>query len=890
MSKKFGLWIITLGLTVPGLCGCSSLHVHSYEVDYQHDEETHWQICDKCGEKFNYDVHAFNSYTDTCLICNYADPTVIADEDGVMTGLTRHGKTKYEIDVPSSVKYIGKDAFKDSNVTKVNIPKELIGYYDGAFDDEKISIHTDEEEVVWTYSNGIYYKHNLLEDYEAMVDGVAYESIYKAFEDIYKDGQTITLLKEDLTLEKPLYVNRILNLESYYDLTNLSCEFNIAGSGILNIADSVNYSGNVKLILVDVHEEIYKAREGVRTSGAVAFIDKEEKPENVLVEYVHDFHTEAGFGYEAVGSKQVVNDLLVVPVNQYAYGSFAFSGDFRFIKGLSPYGDSISELHITNVVKNIQAEIAPYAFTIYTDIKINIAVIPDTHITYNATKGSFTSLFIDKGITKIGDHAFSNETTSDIFHEVKKMISILCRIQSVYIGDSVTHIDVSAFASSLSIREVYGGRGLKTIDRYAFYECIDLRSADFSQALSLTTIKEHAFEYCDNFVQLYLPTDGWVIDGQRFFPHQFTPDVAAYHAQFTDNDVNWTRELAGNVCYTKSLRKDGCERFNDVGYASTITEAVNYVCDGGWVYITDKVDASQKHITMPFFPRNLNIVAYPGLEGVTIGSKDTPLYITKNYYLTLDNVTPLGDVCINCTMKAVSDVSTSFEDLAAFCMKAEDNDTYLNTHVYFRDPSSDKKVEARYAPVAFTEGIEYMGCGALSFTYDSKSKQVLFWRTSSVYGGITKIHLDNPLLEEEDYPVTHVGASNDIFKESKNIRIVSMADCVDAVGIFAFAGCTNLLKVTFGKNMNTIMGDAFNGCTKLQRVEFGEGGKLRTIQANAFAGCTNLEWFDFGENVANWCVNTPTPCIIVSTLLLDPYNAAQLIKEHAQYDWTRWGE
>lgn len=910
--KKMLKHIMTLSIAIPVLSGCSIVHVHNYDSVYQYNEVKHWQVCETCHEVLNEDSHAFNSFNDTCLICGYVDPTFVVDDDGLMTGLTNYGKTKYELDIPSNVKFITKDALKGSNVTRVNIPKEFVGYYEGAFDYNNINVVTDEEKVVWTLENGIYYKHNVLEEFDAMIGDKYFKTLKEAFDSVKNDGTTITLTKKDLVVNESLRVNRIVSLNSYYETSNLECNFQVGGSGILKIESSVNFKGSAQLLLVHSYEQSNKSWEQVLKSGAITFIDKDTKPADVYVEYVDNYMQGVGVGYEAVGSKQIANDLLLIPVTQYAYGAFAFSYDFKTIKGLSPYGETLSELHITNVVKNINANIASYAFAIYTDVKINIAVIDDTHITYYQTKGIFTSLCVDKGIKSIGDHAFTNETTDDIFHEVKKMIAILSRIQSVYIGESVTYIGGAAFASCLSIQDVYGGRGLVEIADYAFYECINLKSVDFAEAFSIQKIGKYAFANEDCLVQLELPGDNWNVNGKTFAAHQFSGAVAAYHANIDEHDqkVVWTRTINGNICYTASLATDACGKFSNVAYTYDIQAALTNCCDSGWIYILNADKEETKHITSVAIAKSVNIVAYESAGEVTIGSEEAGITILNNRFLTLENIKPLGEVRLNCTIahheKYVDfgehdDGSQFVGDIATFGLRAQDKETYFDTPVYFRDPSTDEKVPARGASAAFKDGIEYLTYGLFVFTYfnekaSEEPNRILFGSTSSLFSSITSVTFDNPLGESEDYNVKKVGLSNDLFeKHPLSIRFVSMADIITGIGVNVFDLCLNLERVTLGKNVEHILSEAFRNCMKLKRVDLGPGSALTEIDEDAFKNCAALEYFDFNGNIGDWTVYSDdsfsTKIVeLTSDQLANPYDAAELVKQYSQYAWHKNAE
>ncbi|MCQ2748335.1 MAG: hypothetical protein MJ223_03915 [Mycoplasmoidaceae bacterium] len=116
--------------------------------------------------------------------------------------------------------------------------------------------------------------------------------------------------------------------------------------------------------------------------------------------YVTNLESEMEDGYEAIGSPQIANSVLVIPVNHYAFGTLLMSHDFKKILGLTQYGKTVTNLTITNVVKGIDADIDDQAFVLYAKFKFPIDIIADTTFDLYYAKGSFTSLTLGSGIKK----------------------------------------------------------------------------------------------------------------------------------------------------------------------------------------------------------------------------------------------------------------------------------------------------------------------------------------------------------------------------------------------------------------------------------------------------------------------------------------------------------
>lgn len=69
--------------------------------------------------------------------------------------------------------------------------------------------------------------------------------------------------------------------------------------------------------------------------------------------------------------------------------------------------------------------------------------------------------------------------------------------------------------------------------------------------------------------------------------------------------------------------------------------------------------------------------------------------------------------------------------------------------------------------------------------------------------------------------------------------VVSAGERLQAIGDYAFYGCTSLKSVLLERGVSTIGNYAFNGCTSLENVTFENG--VKTIGAHSFEGCVNLQ-------------------------------------------------
>lgn len=905
---------MALPMFMSALVGCSALHVHTIDSPWESNETSHWKTCKVCHEKFEEHEHTFNTFNDKCFICDYVDPLVHIDEWGEITSLTEYGKTKLTFDVPNKVggidvRGIGHDAFNGSQALTVKLNKELDYYYSDSFKNSSIRfINTEEELVNWMQpdNQGKIYKKRVFEDNVAMFDNKFYPTLQEAFDAVNGDDATVTLLREELNVADPIEVKHAVSLVSFYSKANLTCNFNIDTVGILYIPETINYQGNVKLILGSVEETNAKSHEAkkgnetktVNTSGSLVFVNKEERPEGVNVSYTHSF----GSGEEGVpahGAKQIVNDAIVaLPRTHFAFGTFTFNDNFKGIRGLTKYGLTVNGLNVTKVAENVNdAYVGGHAFTIATHIKIkvhvhvDIPVFSDVDFTMNinyyflVSKGLFFDLTIGEGVKRVLGSAFDSNADTDFSREALQSIApLISHLSSITIGPDVEEIDSNAFFGNVYLSSIGGSaESLKTINESAFENCYNLKSVELSHAKKLKTIEKNAFKLCSSLIYVNFPSGVWSYGKNDtnlgYFPYDLTPEKIAY--KFANGGTGkWTNSFESKkpYSYTKSTHTDVSGSYDEVVYTDDLSEAMEECAYGGEIYISENKTGKE----IPLYwnkieASNLTITAAPGVKNVTIANSETDpnIFIHSNpviaKYLILSNVVPKGDV----TIQADNNEGVT-KHTAGFAIRDVSNNDIPKVNLVTTDEAIE--IDDLVGSESIIRGLTYEHTyGMFNFKVDEDNNTTYIYDTSPFGDRIQAMTIARQtekaakvILVDRDVStqyennsinitlssdVKHIGkyffSGKDGGKQpyDKLERVVCEEGGVETIGDEAFEGCDGLISVSLPNSVKTIGDKAFNSCDNLTRVNIPTS--LNAIPHQCFRNCPKIESIEIPSSVTS---------------------------------------
>ena len=132
-----------------------------------------------------------------------------------------------------------------------------------------------------------------------------------------------------------------------------------------------------------------------------------------------------------------------------------------------------------------------------TNIKLPDSMTSIGHSVFSGCH-SLTNINLPDGVTNIGEHAFS----------------CCYSLTSINIPESVTNIGEFAFSYCDSLTSIYIPKNVTTIEKAAFSYCKSLTSIIIPE--SVTNIEEHTFSSCDSLTSIYIPKSVTTIEEAAF--------------------------------------------------------------------------------------------------------------------------------------------------------------------------------------------------------------------------------------------------------------------------------------------------------------------------------------------------------------------------------------
>ena len=408
---------------------------------------------------------------------------------------------------------------------------------------------------------------------------------------------------------------------------------------------------------------------------------------------------------------------------------------------------------------------------------------------------SLVNINIPKGVTSIGDWAFNGCESLTNINLPDSMTSIGysafsdCEsLTSIIIPNSVTSIGVGAFYGCKSLTNINIPDTVTSIGDGAFSDCESLTSINIPD--TVTSIGDGAFSDCKSLTNINIPDTVTSVGDGAFADCKSLTNINIPESVTSIGDgVFFDCESLTNINIPESVTSIGDQAFWGCNSLASINIPDNVTSIGYGAFLgCDSLT-------------NINIP-----DNVTSIGDDAFKYCKSLKSISIpNNVTSIGDYAFS-DCKSLTSINIP-DSVTSIGVHAFDNCTSLRSIII---PSS----------VVAIDGNPFCGCHADLFN-ESKA----FVCEENVLFNKDKTTLISYRAKGTNYIIPDTVTSIGIYAFSgcKSLQSINIPNSVTNIGECAFFNCNSLTNINIPKSVTSVGEDAFSGCNSLRfglRSEF----------------------------------------------------------------------
>ena len=552
------------------------------------------------------------------------------------------------------------------------------------------------------------------------------------------------------------------------------------------------------------------------------------------------------------------------------------------------------------------SSIAANAFNGYTNL--NTVTIPTsvTSIGSNAFKGcnSLTTLNYNAiNCTNFGASVFPSSIQNlNIGNQVTQIPTDFLesgnQIQRLVFPNSVTALGNNSFLNSKSLRSLYIGNGLMSINKYAFYESnsnaeygvnryvipkifwlSNTVPTDCEVMLSLVNyVSNSQYPFAPgNIKQYQYLSTNFEVDGTVYIP--LSPSDRTCDAVDCTYDINNTNVRIPTVVANQGINLTVKDISNYAFYDNDFLETLSIANEGniGDLAFYSNNNATEISITNSGNVGNSSFQNNTSLSDLTIanlGSIGTSAFSDCTSMKTLvipNSITSIGSGAFqNCSVLAKVELGNGFPVLPYYVFAG---------CISLPEISVPENVEQ-------IQDYAFLGCTSLTrFILEDSDDMV-----PTVIGS----NGSDPLFNDCPLDFVYIGCNIQYeaepslgyspFYNNKTLREVVITDLETQIYNYEFYLCSGLRSLTIGNGVTNIGYWAFSGCFSLEY--YSAGYKVETIDEEAFSDCTGIKEYYSYSSIPPVCesqalddINKWTCTLYVPKTALDLYSTANQWKE-----------